>query len=375
MYIRRKIRKLINNNDKLYALEKTIRNFNDKKLIKLINCYYRGDSEYALLIINHNGTKYPDQIIYYIPYWWENTCITTDIGFCAALRRLLELLYFSDHFHLTPVIYWGIFSAYYDHGMDAVTDNAYEYYFEPVSNVDYRLIKECRNVIEAGRNGRFFMNDQTPYSVSQDEIELLASIFEKYIHLNERTKEYVDKNVNNILKYGKVLGVHVRGTDYLRLEMNLPKPITVEEFVTAVRSADIQDKYDKIFLATDDANVLEAFRNEFKDRLLFYADAFRSDNHNGAHCTFSDRPLHRYKLGLELLRDIYTLANCNSLVCGLSQVSFAARYVNLAIRKKFTEVVIIDHGVNKEHGPEAQVYFKQRRKYWRKNKHDVLQNL
>ena len=101
---------------------------------------------------------------------------------------------------------------------------------------------------------------------------------------------------------------------------------------------------------------------------------FRSDNHNGAQDTFSDRPLHRYKLGLELLRDIYTLANCDSLVCGLSQVSFAARYVNLAIGKKFGEVVIIDHGVNKENGPEAQVLFKQRRKYWRKNKHNFPQN-
>ncbi len=77
-------------------------------------------------------------------------------------------------------------------------------------------------------------------------------------------------------------------------------------------------------------------------------DTLRSGNHSGAHESISERPLHHYKLGLEVLRDIYTLANCDSLVCGLSQVSIAAQYINAAIGRKFKKVVILNNGINEK---------------------------
>ena len=363
MQLRSKLREMINRNDKLYAIERVIRNMDDHKLIELILNYYKSRSECTSITISHNGEKYPTELIYYIPYWWENGALSiTGIGFCAALRRLLELLFFSDHFRFTPVVYWGNVATYYDSSMDTVTKNAFEYYFEPVSNIDYREIGECKNIIEAGRNGRFFINSQTPYSVTQDEINLLADIYRKHIHPNEKTRDYIDENVKSILKHEKVLGVHVRGTDYNRCEKDIPIPISAEEFLITVRNITIQEKYDQIFIATDDANILKAFRCEFEDRLLFYSDTFRSDTHNGVQTTISDRPLHQYKLGLEVLRDIYTLANCDSLVCGLSQVAFAARYVNIAIGRRFNKVVVIDHGVNEENGIEAIKMFKQKKR-------------
>ena len=44
---------------------------------------------------------------------------------------------------------------------------------------------------------------------------------------------------------------------------------------------------------------------------------------------------------------MYTLAYCDSLICGMSQVSFAARYINKALGKNYEEFVLIDNGVNK----------------------------
>ncbi len=74
----------------------------------------------------------------------------------------------------------------------------------------------------------------------------------------------------------------------------------------------------------------------------------------------ADRPLHYYNLGVEVLRDVYTLACCDALICGISQVSFAARYVNLALCEPFREVCVIDHGILTE--PEAEA--KERTRDW-----------
>ena len=67
-----------------------------------------------------------------------------------------------------------------------------------------------------------------------------------------------------------------------------------------------------------------------------------------------DRPLHYYKLGLEVLRDVYTLASCDGLICGLSHVSCAARYIKSAKGEMFEDIKILDSGMNKQHSKLAQ---------------------
>ena len=205
-------------------------------------------------------------------------------------------------------------------------------------------------------NSFFFMERASDlfasYHLEGQEIERLAELYKKYIHLNDKTKKYIEDQIHEILDGGSILAVHIRGTDFSLGTKNHPIVIKPEEYLETVKQVYSDGNYEKIFLATDDKNALELFKGEFKNRLLYYKDAFRAESYVGAHATLNDRPLHHYKLGLEVLRDIYTLANCDSFVCGLSQVSFAVRYVNLAMDRKFNSVVVLDHGVNKESSPE-----------------------
>ncbi len=164
---------------------------------------------------------------------------------------------------------------------------------------------------------------------------------------------------------GTILAVHARGTDFNLGIKEHPIVVTPEEYLETAKQVYADGNYKKIFLATDDANILELFRKEFKNKLLYYKNAFRSDDHNGVQTTLNDRPLHHYKLGLEALRDIYTLANCDSLVCGLSNMSYAARYVNIAIGRKFKDVFVLNKGVNSKESAESKKYMKMK-KYTRK---------
>ena len=360
----KRIKKLIKSNDKLYVLGRCLKNINDPDYQKLVKGYYEvGDC--ASVLIEHRGEKYPDKIIYHIGFCMPDNkkgAVRDTSGFCALLRKTLLSMSFPDALGMIPVVEWGSKSVYYDTGMDPVTSNVFEYYFEPVSKICSGEVGDCKNVVDVTLmrhslvNSFFFMERASDlfasYHLEGQEIERLAELYKKYIHLNDKTKKYIEDQIHEILDGGSILAVHIRGTDFSLGTKNHPIVIKPEEYLETVKQVYSDGNYEKIFLATDDKNALELFKGEFKNRLLYYKDAFRAESYVGAHATLNDRPLHHYKLGLEVLRDIYTLANCDSFVCGLSQVSFAVRYVNLAMDRKFNSVVVLDHGVNKESSPE-----------------------
>ncbi len=367
MKIKLKIHEILKDSNKFYVIARCLNNMRMKEYIYLIKGYYEETYDYTSMLAVHNGEMYPDRLVYYIPsdVLKENQSIgKSTVGFCAKLRRTLEALNFSDLCKFTPVVEWGKNTAYYDPGMNRITQNVFEYYFEPVSDIDYREIIKCKNVIEShSGNGTFLMRHATfsgSYEVNQSEIDKLGVIFKKYIHLNKTTREYIEGNMRNVLTGESILAVHVRGTDFNCEIKYHPHAITTEQYLSKTKELCAGGRYKKVFLATDDASVLEMFKQEFPDKLVYYEDVFRTENHIGPHGTPSERPLHYYKLGLEVLRDVYTLANCDSLLCGLSQVAFAVRYVNVALERKFGEIVILNNGMNDKDSAEAKKYRRKR---------------
>ena len=61
----------------------------------------------------------------------------------------------------------------------------------------------------------------------------------------------------------------------------------------------------------------------------------------------SSRENHHYLLGLEALRDQYTLSACDGMVCGLSNLSITARLFKRGIfKEEYKDLVILDKGTN-----------------------------
>ena len=352
----------LSRHDRLYVIAKCVTHLNDPKYIGLLKGYYEKSHEYVTLLIEPRGEKYPDKIIYDVRYGIpkkEKNMERENVGFCALLRLTLLRWIFPDSLGMTPAVEWGRASCYYDSGMDAVTKNVFEYYFEPVAQIPHKEVAECRHVIEeTNLSSSYFFLERTAdmfgaYHIEQDELEKLGYLYRKYIHLNQSTREYIDENMSNILAGGGILAVHIRGTDFIWGAKNHPKMITFGEYLAKVKEV---FGYEKVFLATDDEHALELFKEEFKEKLLYYEDAFRGTTRVGVQCSENDRPLHHYKLGLEILRDVYTLANCDSLVCGLSQVSIAAQYVNVALERRFKELIILDKGINTMSSKEMRYF-------------------
>ena len=347
-----KIKALVKKNDSLYVLYKCLKNLSDAEYITLVRGYY--DSCYyndASVLVRHYGNKEPNKLVVgiYNDFDW---------GLCAMLFNALSCLDCVDTVNAIPTILWSKHTLYYEASLENETNNVFEYFFKPLSDIKYDSIFQYRNVLELFGSHSFCRDkdyENIRWFYSNYILNRFAYLYKKYIQLNDRTSDYMTSQIINLFgNFTRIIGVHVRGTDYGIGFKNHPIKIQPVEHAQKVKELLATGKYDKVFLATDDLSAIELFEHEFSDNLIYYKDTFRTGNDMGPHSTPSDRPLHHYKLGLEVLRDIYTLANCCVLICGVSNVSFSSRYVNLALGKRFDDVIVLDNGINKEDSKKAQ---------------------
>ena len=145
---------------------------------------------------------------------------------------------------------------------------------------------------------------------------------------------------------GRILAVHVRGTDFKQHYNGHPVQVSIEEYCQAAAKLFYDKHYEKVFLATDDLDAVERFQKEFGSRLLFYRDVVRSKGNDTVMHSLSERENHHYLLGVEVLRDVYSMAQCDGLVAGLSQVSYAARIQKKSVGEEYGDLVILDKGIN-----------------------------
>lgn len=347
----KKLKKFIKKHKKLYVLARCFTRINDPNLYLLLQGYYENFDYLKSTIIHNANFDYGKPPLYSIDIGSDRACT---MGFGALLRYTLVALYNSDCIGIQPFVKWGKYTLYYDENAEFEKENVFNYYYEPIpklnvlnSNIKYIMdIKHGFSIKEKNEN----------YRISDDEITALSLIYKKYIFLNKKTKEYLHLNLKKIFTSEKILGVHIRGTDFNVGYVTHPKTISVDVYIKTIKKFFSSGKYNKIFIATEDINLLDSFKEVFGNSLVYYDDVFRTSGKTGPHGTQNDRPLHHYKLGLEVLRDIYTLAYCDSLICGMSQVSFAARYINKALGRKYEEFFLIDNGIN-ETGKAIRAFY------------------
>ena len=343
----RTITQLVKKNTRLYVMARTIHDLKTKTLYDLLYGYYERSEKSTTLLLSQFGEENADKMIYYICYGEKEAY---ECGFWGLMNMSLIKLSFLDNYPFIPCIHWGKGVYYHESGMDYITENVFEYYFEPVAGFTWEEVKKSRNIVNMAMNCNCSIELQKgPYSWNDEDIKKLGILYKKYVRLNEKTRIDLEKAIRKTLNGGKTLGVHIRGTDFRLGCKSHPIAVDKEDYMAKTREIFQKGEYDQIFLATDDKKAYEAFKKSFGNHMVCYDDVIRSDNDLSVICIQGSRPLHRYKLGFEVLRDVYTLACCNSLVAGLSSVSYAARYINVAIGRKFDEVVILDKGLYKHY--------------------------
>lgn len=329
------LQKVINRHEKLKLLDLCLRNVNNEAFRDRI---FGRDSTQLSLQTNAEGSK--SGILYDIRIGHKGD------GFFAEYRRILNYLYYADQLQLIPYIECtSDFTYAEDHPVLGHT-NPFEYYFlQPCvsaeESVFYRYRLENR---DCDQDFSRALKPENGYDLSEEYVDAMADITRRYIRPNEETKK-LQAQGEKLLGEKKTLGVHVRLTDFRRNYYGHPTCITADHHLQLAKAAVEKYGFEQVFLATDDADTVELFRNEFGEKLRTYSDVTRSAGDVSVAFSAANRENHHYLLGQEVLRDMYTLALCDGLIAGKSQVSICA-YIQKRVTGDYIYREILDAGYN-----------------------------
>jgi len=341
------IKTFLGKHPQLNYFQRVFRHRNDPVFVKNVMCIGHDSNSFRLL---SNGEKHPDKNIFFIE-------VNGAMG--AMYRYMLYALWEAQRLGFTPVIKFHDSCLYReDHPVNG-TDNAFEYYFLQPADISLSEVYESKRVfpLELPHLSRIEydlgnLNPDFPagYVVTEEYLKTLAEVAHKYLHLNQKTKCFFESNFHKIFPQGehkkRVLGVHVRGTDFSLQWEGHPNMVTVEDFFSAIDEVlDKEGGFTHIFLATDDHTRLVAFKERYGERLSYYEDVHRGEGARLAILDALDRENTHYLDGLEALRDMYTLAECDGLIAGLSQMSISARIRRLADHGPYEYMKILDKGL------------------------------
>lgn len=333
--------------DKLTKLQKRVSFakycFSKGDDLRFVNNVKKIGKEPELVSLEKMESK--EESFYYHIYMEESNS-----GFFADHNRLLAYLYFADYYNLKPVVEYTDKFCYAEKTAVNGRSNPFEYYFCQPEGIGVEELKQGVTCVRSRKENTLLANQinkkQEGYTKSEEYLNEMARITAKYIRLQPEVKEYIQNEISRIKPKKKVLGVHVRGTDFKKNYNGHPVAVTTQEYLDAAKKLVKKEGYEAVFLATDDSAAVEAFKVEFGELLFYYEDVIRSNGKETVMKSESTRDLHHYKLGLEVLRDMYTLASCDGLVAGLSQVSYAARIQKISYNETYDNIEILDKGIN-----------------------------
>lgn len=292
--------------------------------------------------IESYGSEYRGKMIYQIE------AFGCAVGFFAEFLYALIRLYYATERGFTPYIHWGEDFLYYEPDGIRREYNAFQYYFESVSEVSN--IEKASYVIRATdyhiHDVQNCLNTHG-YAVTKEYMDGLSAMIKKYIRYNSKTREYLENGYEDLIGDKKALAVHFRGTDYRRQYNNHPTFVSLEQEIAKVKELLENKNYEVIFLATDEQEAVNEFRQAFGDKVKCFEDTWRAaGGDESVAYSHAEREQHKYRLGLEVLRDQYMLTRCRGLVCGTSNLTLVARMMRKAwYEQAYEDLVIIDNGL------------------------------
>jgi hypothetical protein len=234
-------------------------------------------------------------------------------GMGICLHSVLGHLRHCEVNNKIPVVYWGSESAYYNPGGFNGSQNVWEYYFEPVSHLNYAhgdtIHQFCQS--DCGLFSYLYM--------SQPMRTEAYRLIKKYIKIKPVVQHKIDEFYRTYMVGKKNIGIHIRGTDKV-LEEKIVSPERM--ILEALKYADSETQF---LIATDEKQILDKMINLLKDYNVVYYDCYRSENNHPLHVR--GKPSYA-QLGEDVVVEMALLAKCDVFVHTLSNVSAVALYLN-----------------------------------------------
>lgn len=336
----------IKKNDVLHCILKVIKNRRNQQFLEQV---LSPNLPPEILVLGGTSLKTGRERGYFLINFQKDDVGTR--GFCAIFRYILAGFCIADYFGFIP--YVNVEGSLYNvPGGYCGCSNMYQYYFKTADATLEDIKKKENYICFRTRNIDLVYNTFSSeeefvgaYRVTEPYLREMGRIMNRYVSLKDELAQQFEKEIGELLGNKKVLGVHIRGTDFNAGLEKHPVAVQADAYFAFIDEA-LENGFESVFIATDDDAILEKCKERYGDKCLFYSDTRRSENGIALHMQKIVRQDNEYYLGKELLRDMYTLAACEGLVSGLSQVSFCAQIAKYAKNEAYEYKRVLDYGVN-----------------------------
>lgn len=331
--------KKITDNKRIHFILKALKHINSEEYIDF---FLNRETDPLLLEFQSKGNGYPEEKFYYIAE------VGRGYGFFAEFHAVLARLAFADAFGFTPVVSWGKDFLYYDSQKGEDQPNAFEWFFEQPTKYRVADAEQANLVVQAKLVQAVWIEKKyhKQMDLSPEYEAEIVRVYQKYIRFQANVLKQLKEEEYGLLGKKKTLGVHFRGTDFKLNYDNHPVSVKIEQEFSIIDQALKKQGFEQIFLATDETEAVEAFRERYGDTVVWYKDVFRGEGNVSVAFSESERSYHKYKLAYEVVRDMFTLSMCQGFIAGVSQVSICSRIMKRSRNEQYEFLEIIDNGKN-----------------------------
>ena len=229
----------------------------------------------------------------------------------AVLNNLLGLVIYALYKGFIPLIH-----------INEENDNLFSwswYFKQPLEDYTQGVALESIRVLD--RNSVEF-SPQWFYSQKGEEFSRWRFVYQTFVKLNKETKEYIDSESNEVGNLDNVLGILMRGTDYISIKpQGHPVQPEMEEVLQKVHEVlERNPQYKAVYVATDDERYINIIRSELGDeKILSNNRVYYDKNYVQGEVIGTvhfDRENDNYLKGLEYLSSMVLLSKCDSLIAG-----------------------------------------------------------
>lgn len=199
------------------------------------------------------------------------------------------------------------------------SNNAWEYYFEPVSSENYQPGDIVSNTYSAAPGEKYL-----PYlrCFSQEEREFAYGLIEEYIRVKPYVRDIVDTFFERYLHDCISIGIHLRGTDK-KIEVKALAPEIIVDAALA-EAKKFNDYVVKFFVASDEQRLIDLAVKRLQGYEVVIYPAYRSTNGRPIHADKNCKALR----GLEVLVETLLFTRCSRFIHTVSNVSNAVLAFN-----------------------------------------------
>lgn len=260
-------------------------------------------------------------------------------GLFSHIFAYLEQLDWVEKNGVIPVVDMKNYQNQYLEENKLGIENAWEYYFEQISEYTLEEVYNSSNVI-LGYDKALYFDDLQQY-----DLERYSELWNRYIRLKPDCRDKIQALQDTLFQENeRVLGVLYRGTDYnqLKLKNHAIQP-EMQELFERIDLELEHRRYDKIYVSTESQNALEQIKKQYGSMVVHTNQIRFSDTGEKWLSEISfERENDRYLRGYEYLETIMILSHCTSLIAGVCCGSVCAKIMN---DRKYKNEQLIEKGV------------------------------